>query len=106
MFESKRSPEYKRAREEHKKAASKDRLTKIGQQKIKTTMIGALATIEEKLGYLWEHDPKMQNVYDEIRSEILDKGNNQIRNFEVELAQYDIIWNQYTMILPVKRKEQ
>lgn len=106
MFESRGSPEYKKAREEHKKAASKERLTKIGQQKIKTTMIGALATIEEKLGYLWENDPEMQAVYDSIRSEILDKGNNQIRNFEVELTYYDIIWNQYTMVLPVKRKEQ
>lgn len=107
MFDNnKKTTDYKKARDEHNKASSRERLKKIGQQKIKTTMIGAIATIEDKLGYLWENDPRMRDVFDSIRCEILDKGNNQMRNFEVELTNYEVVWNKYHMVLPMKRKDQ
>jgi hypothetical protein len=100
-----RETENQRLRNEHKKETSKKRLKDVGQQKIKTTMIGAIASIEEHFGFLWDNNPDMKNVFDLVRSEILDKGNTQIRNFEVELSNYDIIWNKYRTVLPVKRKE-
>lgn len=97
--------EYQKAREEQTKERSKKRLKEVGQQKIKTTMIGAIASIEEHFGYLWEHDLEMKDIFDIVRSEILDKGNTQIRNLEVELSNYDIVWTRYKTILPMKRKE-
>lgn len=99
--------EYKKIRDKKYKADSKDRLSKILRKKIQTTMIGALSSIEENLSFLWETDnPKitkeqMKEIYNKIRSEILDKGNNQARNVDAELAQYEVEWLRYTLKIPV-----
>jgi hypothetical protein len=44
----------------------------------------------------------MKEQFDEVRAEILDRGNNQIRNLEAEFTNYDINWLRYRMTLPVK----
>jgi hypothetical protein len=103
------SDNYKKLREKKYKVESKDRLSKIIKKKIETTMIGALSSIEENLGFLWDNNGKtltkdqelMKGLYNKIRSEILDKGNNQDRNIDAELSQYDIEWLRYSMQLPV-----
>ena len=48
----------------------------------------------------------MLDLYNKVRSEILDKGNTQSRNVDAELAQYDVKWQKYTMTIPVKPKAQ
>lgn len=101
--------DYKKLRESKYKADSKDRLSKILKKKIQTTMIGALSTIEENLGHLWgnnvanpsEDQKKMKAVYEKIRSEILDRGNNQARNIDAELSQYEVEWQRYSIKMPV-----
>lgn len=99
--------DYKKSREKKYKADSKERLSKILKKKIQTTMIGALSSIEENLGFLWNEDnPKiskaeMTQIYNKIRSEILDKGNNQARNVDAELAQYEVEWLRYSVKIPV-----
>lgn len=81
--------------------ASKDRLAKIVTKKIQTTMIGAIADIEEYFSYLWNvdnptaEDLEFKTLFDDLRQSILDRGNNQIRNIKVELDQYDIHWNRH-----------
>lgn len=103
---------YKRARDKKYKAESKDRLSKILKKKIQTTMIGALSSIEENFGFLWQSEngslskdqEVMKDIYQKIRSEILDKGNNQARNIDAELAQYEVEWLRYTMKIPVISK--
>ena len=106
--------DYKKKREDRYKTDSRDRLSKIIRKKIETTMIGALSSIEDHLGFLWtnadnspltEEQSLMQDVYQEIRSEILDKGNNQIRNLESEMSHYEIKWLRYHMNLPVMSME-
>lgn len=100
---------YKKLRENKYKLDSKERLSKILKKKIQTTMIGALSTIEENFGFLWDNkDGKltkeqelMKNLYNKVRSEILDKGNNQARNIDAELAQYEVEWLRYSMKIPV-----
>ena len=76
-------------------------------------MIGALSSIEENLGFLWEGDGEptkdqqvMKDIYQKIRSEILDKGNNQARNIDAELAQYDVEWLKYSVTIPVITKKE
>lgn len=82
------------------------------RKKIQTTMIGALSSIEENFGFLWDGDEEQhklyKELYDKIRSEILDKGNNQARNIDAELSHYDVEWLKYSMTMPVitKNKEQ
>ena len=103
------SSDYKKARDRKYKTESKDRLSKILKKKIQTTMIGALSTIEENFGFLWQSDSGqltddqklMKDLYQKVRSEILDKGNNQARNIDAELAQYEVEWLRYNMKIPV-----
>jgi len=101
-------------REDVLKERSRERLQSIATKKIRTTMIGALDSVEKKLGHLWGHDEldptaeqiAFRKVYDELRSEILDKGNNQIRNLEAELIQYEVEWKRHQAVLiPIERME-
>lgn len=58
---------------------------------IRTTMIGAISKIEERFGVFWgfgkpdeernEKQEKIFNLFRELREEILDLGNEQIRKF-------------------------
>lgn len=102
--------DYKKAREAKFKLDSKERLSKILKKKIQTTMIGALSSIEENFGFLWNNNSdkpltkdqeELKNLYNKIRSEILDKGNNQARNIDAELSQYEIEWLRYSIKMPV-----
>lgn len=102
--------EYKKIRDDKYRQDSKDRLAKIIKKKVETTMIGALSSIEQHFGFLWENkngqltqeQKIMHDLYQKIRSEILDKGNTQARNVDAELAQYDINWLKYNVTIPVK----
>lgn len=90
-------------KQEKNKEASRTKLVKIVEAKIKTTMIGALASIEKHFQFLWEDDGpearEMKELYAELRAEILDKGNGQIRKLEAELNGFEIA--RYSTILPV-----
>jgi transcription termination factor Rho len=109
MENNQSSSEYKKTRELKYKSDSKDRLAKILKKKIQTTMIGALSTIEENFGFLWSNpsgeltpaQAELKAVYDKVRSEILDKGNNQARNIDAELSQYEVEWLRYSIQIPV-----
>ena len=106
-----KSEKYKTDKTNKYKEVSKERLLKISKKKIQTTMIGALSTIEKHFGFLWGHEsgealtPEQEHVkqlFDEVRSEILDRGNNQARNLEAEFNNYEINWLRYQITLPVK----
>lgn len=101
--------EYKSVREDKYKQDSRDRLSKILKKKVETTMIGALSSMEDHFSFLWlskegELSPEqriMYEIFQKVRSEILDKGNTQCRNVDAELAQYDVKWLRYQATLPV-----
>lgn len=107
----KQSLEYKNARESRQKDLSRDKLFKAAKKKIQTTMIGALSTLEESFGFLWgiglseedrsEEHRKIQELYEEARAKILDRGNTQIRNLETEFVNYDITRKKYLISLPM-----
>ena len=78
-------------------------------------MIGALSSIEKHFGFLWGYGSEealtpeqehMREQFSQIRSEILDKGNNQARNIDAELSQYDLEWLRYKMTIPVVHKKK
>lgn len=88
---------YDNRRQEIKGAKSFNRLSRNMKKKIQTTMIGALSSIEKHFGFLWEQEniseeqrESLKRIYDDLRSEILDKGNHQLRNVDAELSDYDI----------------
>lgn len=111
----KKSLEYRNARESRHKDLSRDKLFKTAKKKIQTTMIGALSTIEESFGFLWglgieENDRsdehrKIQELYEDARAKILDRGNTQIRSLETEFINYDITRKKYLINLPVANQE-
>ena len=105
----KQSLDLKKKRDDRYKEVSKDRLFQVAKKKVQTTMIGALSSIETHLGFLWDSDGEMSeqqkmmyDLYQKLRSEILDKGNTQARNVDAELSQYEIKWLRYSVNIPVK----
>ena len=106
--------EYKTAREDKFKTDSRVRLSKILKKKVETTMIGALSSIEDHFSFLWasngdELTPEQKIMYDlfqKVRSEILDKGNTQSKNIDAELSQYEVKWLRYSVEIPVKKTEE
>jgi len=107
----KASLDYKKRREDRFKEISKDRLYQISKKKVQTTMIGALSSVETHFGFLWgigqdsveltPEQEELKSIFDKVRSEILDRGNTQIRNLEAEISNYDIHWKRYSINLPV-----
>lgn len=94
---------YARERGLRHKNDSKARLSDAIKKRIQTTMIGAICSIEDKFGFLWEDNPKMFDLYQQLRSEILDKGNGQSRSIDNELSQYEISYNRYHVNIPIKK---
>ena len=64
---------YKEVRENKYKSDSKDRLSKILKKKIQTTMIGALSSIEENFGFLWEGEEGSLNEQQKAMKELYNK---------------------------------
>lgn len=91
---------------------SKNRLKKEVKKRLQTTMIGALSSIEKHFGFLWgeesdneltKEQERMRDIFEDMRTEILDKGNTQLRNVDSEIESYDVTWNKYHINLPIKR---
>ena len=111
-----KSLNLKEARESRYKEVCRDKLFKAAKKKIQTTMIGALSTIEETFGFLWgmdvpdeerrEEHRKIQELYEDARAKILDRGNTQIRNLELEFVNYDISRKKYNISLPVVKPKE
>ena len=87
------------------KENSKKRFIKILEKKFQTTMIGALAKFEERFGEMWGHgldydelnnvEKKYSEIWEMVRTDILNNGNAQLRAMINELEQYDLHWNRY-----------
>lgn len=66
------------------------------ETRFRTIMIGALARFEKEFGGLWNnnHDPSndqelyFRDKWEDLRSDILDHGNNQMRQGLEELTEY------------------
>ena len=107
----KKSLEYKNTRDQRSKDVSYESLLKYAKKKVQTTMIGSLSDIESFFGFLWEFgepDPQlseeqkhMKEIFEEVRAKILDRGNTQIRDLELEFVNYEISRKKYFIKLPV-----
>jgi hypothetical protein len=84
---------------------SRNRLEEILSTHIKTVMIGALSDFEKTFGELWGHglsedklnenEIHVRELWNEVRTSILDRGNNKIKHMRSELSRHDIKWNRY-----------
>lgn len=116
-FKLKRQHAENRARNEAKfKELSKKRLLQNVITKMKTVMIGSLARFEQEFGHLWgvgkkgpltQDEAEMALIWQKVRTEILDLGNNNIRAAEQEIAQYTMSWERNkTELIIVKPGKQ
>jgi hypothetical protein len=111
MMRRKKDMELKR--QKVKAQASKDRLVDKVEKRIKTSFIGALDSVETHLSCLWETNGsdmspaqvEMYDIYQKIRKEILDKGNQQVREFKGDLENFDVNFKQYQLELDFKGEE-
>ncbi len=84
------------------KEKSKLRLQEVIDKKFTTCFIGAVNSVEEHLGFLWgkgksaltSREREMACVWEELRTEILNKGNNQKRAARNEIEEYEVEWKQ------------
>jgi hypothetical protein len=94
------------------KSISKDRLEKVLKKKLTTTFIGALDSFEKQFGYLWQHgepygsltenQQKFRDVWNEVRNEVLNKGNAQLRATLLEIAEYEVLWKKKNYFFEIK----
>jgi hypothetical protein len=97
--------ERKKLLAENKRLQSRNRLNENMRKRVETTMIGALAIFEDYFGEMWGQGKKPNELdrdeayykgqWEQVRTEILNKGNKQIRICEEELSEYTVEWNKY-----------
>lgn len=96
----------RKARQEKFLESSRKRLDKIVGTKIKTTFIGSIAAFEEEFGFLWGHgiddeltneQENMRDLWNKVRTRILNNGNNQIRAASNEIDNHLVHWNRYNI---------
>lgn len=92
--------------------SSKKQLLKILETKLRTSFIAPLGYFEEHFGFMWgrgkkeseltEDELRYKVIWNSIRTNILNNGNNQIRAVHNELMQYTITWNRYQLNFEAK----
>ena len=93
-----------------------ERLRFYMERRIETTMIGALARVEENLGYLWGHNKDgdltekeeyFADIWEFTRNQILNHGNQQMRNLKDDFNKYGGVFkNQYNYSFRVNKNNQ
>jgi len=100
---------------EIKKKQDKDKLLLAMSKAVKTTMIGALAAVEEQFGELWGHNENRELTKDEqtlyesfliLRNKILDNGNIQLKALKSYSEKFEVVDVGYTihLVLPVRKE--
>lgn len=91
-----------------------ERLRFFIEKRIETTMIGALARIENTFGHLWGQDKdeneltpeeeKFADAWDFLRNDILNYGNKQIRQVKDDFYRYGgLFHNTYSYKFKVRK---
>lgn len=93
-----------------------ERLKFYMERRIETTMIGALARIEQNFGFLWGHnkdgeltreEERFADIWDFTRNEILNHGNKQIRNLDTDFNRYGGVFkNNYHYTFKVNKNNK
>ncbi len=115
-FDLKRQHEAaKRLNEERSQIYAKRKLIDNLSKKFKTTMIGALACFEAEFGHLWgngkpdekltESEIEFREMWERTRTEVLNKGNNQLRAAQDELGQYSFKFESFKEEFIVRKRD-
>jgi len=101
---------------EEKSRRAKERLMNLIQKRFKTTFVGAISAFEEAFGEKWGdrlpeselNDEEYHNrkIWENVRNDIFNKGNNQMRAALSELEEYTVNKNDYVTNLKMKDKKE
>ena len=104
----------RRVNEERRGLYANNRLKQNISRKIRTTMIGAISSVEDTFGFLWgidkledeltQEELEYRDSWDTTRTEILNKGNKQLRIALEEISEYTMEWNRYQADFIVKKE--
>lgn len=117
----------KKEAEARQKNVYKQKLCTDIEKRMRTTFIGNLSTIEEFFGFLWgftdikdmtDDEKKIkrllesagydesyfESLFQEMRGDILTKGNNQLRATQEEVSKYSISIEKNIINLPIDLK--
>lgn len=105
-YQKKALDKIKEARRQKYLEACRKRLSMIAETKVKTAFIGALDAFEKEFGDLWgrnntrktDEEQEWYNKWQNVRTNILNNGNNQSRALLNEIANNIIEWNRYTAV--------
>jgi hypothetical protein len=105
----------RRKNEERIVQSSKRKLREIVEKRIRTTMIGALAEIERSefgkmFGFgktkLSDEERRWKMLWDELRTNILNQGNNQLRESMREIENFDARFKPYRTDFIIRRENE
>lgn len=95
--------------EENYQNRSGERLARSIESKFRTTFIGALSAFEDAFSSEWgnrlpedqitDEEYEKRKVWEQVRTRILNNGNNQLRAALTELGEYTVEWNRHTITL-------
>lgn len=93
------------------KVTAREKLQENIEKKLLTTGVGALATFEHFLGYLWgqgvppeeltENQQEFRKVYQLVRDEVFDNVNLQIRGMRSEVGLHTVEYTGNYVNLPI-----
>lgn len=100
-----------------KRRESKERLKKIVTRKVKTSFIGAISEFEVAFGQiLWGHglpedeltsiQRANKNKWEQVRTNILNKGNGQIRALAAEMDLHNVEFQGYRISFEGKQRDE
>ena len=104
------------AKDSKYKEKSKKRFVSILSTKMKTSFIGAISSCEKNFGFLWGHGKEeselseqefqMREIWENVRAEILDNGNSQLRASINEVNNYTVHWNRFQVNFNLSDEDQ
>jgi hypothetical protein len=107
--------DFRLKRDQLEKDEGQSALSNLLKSKVKTTMIGSINSIEQHFGFLWNHgsteeltesQKELYEIFQKLRTEILDKGNNQSRNIDSEISRFEVKVKKVNLVLPVRKKDK
>lgn len=76
-------------------------LKELVQKRVKTVFIGAISSIENSaFGNLRKDSPEWERIFQDLRNEILNKSNDQLRSLLEELGQFSVGQKKYQYYMP------
>lgn len=80
--------------------SKEEELKKLIEKRVRTVFIGAISSIEESPFGKLKSEPEWDRAWKELRNQILNKGNDQLRLLLEEIEEYNVGPKRYKYYMP------